>query len=223
MPKLAMQLATTASIFGAQRSILLAVMPTVSKEDSEEDPFDDEIAIKKAFAGAGFNHQQQIRMNLEWPTSVESQVSTGDWWVDLRAMFYGEEKAVLGKVDEEEAAAAGSQRGNFFRLGSELCRTRHVPSVSKVVEVKDLVEPPVDGPPRQEKKYDRADRAAQRGPEFTQNILLALLQKASALRSSNEEWFSPHDETILLDPYPFVGDRALAAMGLNQKCGTPDF
>ena len=217
LPVLAQELANVITAFSPGNAIVITVLPTCAKEESELEPFDDEVAIRKAFLGAGFIVQQPVRMNLEWSATAGGRVQLGDWWVDLRLMFLGDPSAVLGPLLGHK-----DKPGNFFRVGSELCRTRWVPGPTPVVEIKELVEPPTEGPPRQEKRFSKEDRAAQRGHEFTANILIALLQRSQCQKSGTEPWFTPHDETIVLDPFPFVGDRALATMAVNKRLGALD-
>ena len=42
-------------------------MPAYAKEESEQDPLEDELNIKTVFAKAGFSAQQRVRMLLSQP------------------------------------------------------------------------------------------------------------------------------------------------------------
>ena len=70
-----------------------------------------------------------------------------------------------------------------------------------------------------------AGKAAQRGPEVAVAYLTAALTKASASFTGivDEAWVQPGEETWILDLTPWVGDRAMASLGLmgtsNSKYG----
>ena len=48
--------------FGPERCALLAHMAAYPKEDSDQDPLDDEIVIMNALKKAGFSSQQRLSL-----------------------------------------------------------------------------------------------------------------------------------------------------------------
>ena len=79
--------ANTFKNFGIERCALLAHMAAYPKEDSDQDPLEDEIAIMNALKRAGFNSQQRVRMLLQQPATIESSLVVGDWHADSRLCY----------------------------------------------------------------------------------------------------------------------------------------
>ena len=71
-----------------ERCALLAHMAAYPKEDSDQDPLEDEIMIMTALKKSGFNAQQRVRMLLQQPPTIESILRVGDWHVDSRLCYY---------------------------------------------------------------------------------------------------------------------------------------
>ena len=70
-------------------------------------------------------------------------------------------------------------------------------------------------------RWNKEDKAAQRGPAVATAYLTAALSKASISSTDHvdEGWVQPGEETWILDLTPFVGDRAMATLALM---GTSD-
>ena len=62
-------------------------MAAYPKEDSDQDPLEDEITIMNALKRAGFNSQQRVRMLLQQPPTIESSLTVGDWHADSRICY----------------------------------------------------------------------------------------------------------------------------------------
>ena len=65
--------ANTFKNFGSGRCALLARMAAYPKEDSDQDPLEDEMAIMNSLKRAGFNAQQRVRMLHQQPPITEFQ------------------------------------------------------------------------------------------------------------------------------------------------------
>ena len=79
--------ANTFKNFGPERCTLLAHMAAYPKEDSEQDPLDDEIVIMNALKKAGFNSQQRVRMLLQQPMAIEGSLVVRDYHADSRLCY----------------------------------------------------------------------------------------------------------------------------------------
>jgi hypothetical protein len=70
--------------FGVECCTLLAHMAAYPKEDSDQDPLEDDNMIMTALKKSGFNAQQRVRMLLQQPPTIESTLRVGDWHADSR-------------------------------------------------------------------------------------------------------------------------------------------
>lgn len=181
-------MASAAKVIGAERSIVMALMPNVPKEGSDTTPDEDEFALTKLFAKAGFMHRDQVRWRqlFNMHPSVANKTSSLDWFVDGRLL-------VLGDAEE-----------NDFLKHSELARIRCIQEQCTLPLTKDLV-----SVTSMDENVDvnitgvQADipfKCAQRGPQVFELQLKALMAKVP---------LAPKDETVVLDLLPHVGDRQL--------------
>ena len=206
--------ACVANIFkchGPERCVLLAHMAAFSKEDSEQDPVEDEIAIMKALQKAGFHSQQRVRMLLQQPPGVDATLTVGDWHADSRLCY-------LAPNDMAARGTVAGLPGNQWRMGSELARTTVVVARPMVPKVADMV--PVTFEGRQESavkpRMNKEEKAAQRGPLVAQAYLEALFTKA-AMPSTETSWIQPEDETWVIDLTAWAGDRGMASLNLMDE------
>ena len=209
------QMASTVSTifknFGPDNCILVAWMATQPKEDSEQDPIEDEILIMQALKKAGFGAQQRCRMLLQQPASIESTVHLADWWLDSRLCY-------LTPNDLTAQGRTAGCQGNFWRMGSEWSRTTHIshrpmlPLPQAMLRVTPATAEEQAGNP--EFRLDSSAKAAQRGPHVYHTAMQGLFAKApvSAAGGLVKSWLQPGDETFILDMTPWVGDRAVASL-----------
>ena len=80
-------MANTFKNFGIERCALLAHMAAYPKEDSDQDPLEDDIVLMNALKRAGFSSQQRVRMLLQQPATIESSLVVGDWHADSRLCY----------------------------------------------------------------------------------------------------------------------------------------
>ena len=74
-------------------------MPTYPKEDSDQDPLEDEIMIMTALKKSGFNAQQRVRTFLQQPPTIEYTLRVGYCHVDSRLCdFVANDLAARGTV-----------------------------------------------------------------------------------------------------------------------------
>ena len=100
---------------GRHRCVLLAHMAAYPKEDSCDDPIDDEHAIYTAFTKVGFfGAQQRVRCLLTQPPGIEKSLKLGDWFVDSRLMY----------LAPNDMAARGDAKGQFGQRLAHPQRTR---------------------------------------------------------------------------------------------------
>ena len=107
-------------------------MAAYPKQDSEQDPLEDEITIMTALKKAGFNAQQRVRMLLQQPPTIESTLRVGDWHADSRLCY----------LAEKDLAARGTVKGlsgNQWRTCSELALTTGISSRPMVPNPSDLL------------------------------------------------------------------------------------
>ena len=79
--------ANTFKNFGIERCALLAHMAAYPKEDSDQDPLEDEILLMNALKRAGFNSQQRVRMLLQQPATIEASLVVGDYHAESRLCY----------------------------------------------------------------------------------------------------------------------------------------
>jgi hypothetical protein len=186
LPSLIAAVASTCKVLGPTETVVLAWMPNGPKEGSTRSADQDEVEISDHFSKEGFVTQTRIRMMFNMPASIANKTSEMDWWGDGR---------LLSLVEPKD---------NFWLRSSELARIRRVQQEPTLPCTKDLVSLRcLDA--NQEINIgdaipDLAAKYAQRGPGVAEVQLAALMQKVP---------LSPKDETILIDPLPYVGDRAL--------------
>ena len=104
---------TVASTHGLQNCVVFAIMATRAKEDSNEDPFDDEVKISGDMKKAGFGFQQRVRMQLNPPNGGTVSAAHWDFWQDARLMY--------PFANEKEAQAR-----SIWCTFSELARTTQI-------------------------------------------------------------------------------------------------
>lgn len=183
---------------GRHRCVLLAHMAAYPKEDSCDDPIDDEHAIYTAFTKVGFGAQQRVRCLLTQPPGIENHLKVGDWFVDSRLMY-------LAPNDMAARGDAKGQLGNDWRIHSELARrtqitkTPMLPNPAEYLHVGGMADV----------KVNKEDKAAQRGPEAAKFHLEALLNSG-----------------VLEVPVPFLANQSLSCKGtcyifsymISSKC-----
>ena len=204
-PAMIAALATVAKMLGLANCVVLAWMPNVPKEGSSSKPEEDETDLSKAFAKAGFTFQQRIRQVVTMHSSVALKTSELDWRID-------------GRLLSIPQVGVDGVNPNFFMNpggpGSELSRTRRVMQEAPLPQSKDLVSLTSLSPDEEinvsDRSMDVAAKVAQRGPGVAEVQLQALFHKLP---------LSPKDETIILDPLPYVGDRVL---GTYEFCKSLD-
>ena len=210
--------------FGVERCVLLAHMAAYPKEDSEQDPLEDEVAIMTALRKAGFHAQQRVRMLLQQPATIESTLRVGDWHADSRLCY-------LSPNDYSARGMVKGLLGNQWRICSELARTTAVvprptvPNPAELLHVTDSAGP--HSAEQTDSKINKEDKAAQRGPHVAQAYLEALFSKAAVTSTdaaAQTHWIQPGEETWVLDLTAWVGDRAMASLNLmdeaHSKYGT---
>ena len=62
-------------------------MTAYAKEDSDQDPLDEEVAIVSALRKSGFHAQQRVRMLLQQPPAIEATLRVGYWHADSRLCY----------------------------------------------------------------------------------------------------------------------------------------
>ena len=87
LKEVALAIATIFKSHGANHCVFLAHMAAYCKEDTCEDPIDDEHAIYLAFQKVGVGAQQRVRCLLSQPGGYENSAKTGDWFADSRLMY----------------------------------------------------------------------------------------------------------------------------------------
>jgi hypothetical protein len=194
LPGLVSALRSLVSGFGESETVVLAWMPSAPKEGATTSPEEEEAEIAAHFKDEGFHSQTRVRMFFSMHPSVTNKMSEMDWWGEGRILSTGE--------------------GNFWVANSELARTMCVGEKPRLPLVKDMVSMTSQDPNEDINKHwwcapqDMATKYAQRGPGVSQVQLAALLNKVP---------LQPNDETIIIDPYPYVGDRALATYHLMRS------
>ena len=125
--------------FGVDRCALLAHMAAYAKEDSQQDPLDDEVVIMTALKKAGFSSQQRVRMLLQQPVAIEASLVVGDYHADSRLCY-------LSPNDLASRGMVKGLQGNHWRVNSELARTTAVlprptaPNPAELLHVTDSVQ-----------------------------------------------------------------------------------
>jgi hypothetical protein len=194
LPELVSALGSLVSKFGESETVVLAWMPNAPKEAATTSPEEDEAEIAAHFKKEGFHSQTRVRMFFSMRPSMTDNMSEMDLWVDGR---------ILSKVE-----------GNFWVAKSELARTRCVGEKPRLPLVKDMAFITSQDPNEDINNHwwcapqDMPAKYAQRGPGVAEVQLAALLNKVPLL---------PNDETIIIDPFPYVGDRALATYHLMRS------
>jgi hypothetical protein len=192
-------------------------MAAYPKEDSEQDPLEDEITIITALKKAGFHAQQRVRMLLQQPPTIESTLRVGDWHVDSRLCY----------VVANDFVARGTVKGlggNQWRMCSELARTTGINSGPMVPNPSDLLhvtdEKQVsDGSNTTDSNINKEDKATQRGPQLAQAYLEALFSNATVVNTDYAQvyWIQPGEETWVLHITHWAGDRGLASLNLMDE------
>ena len=209
--------------FGVERCALLAHMAAYPKEDSSEDPLEDEVRIMNALKKAGFHAQQRVRMLLAQPPPVEAVLRVGDWHADSRLCY-------LAPNDLAARGMVKGFQGNEWRMNSELARTTTVTARPMVPNPGDLLHVTSDTSTAadMEAKLRKEEKAAQRGPMVAQAYLETLFAKATVpsnetTNASLSPWIQPGEETWIIDVTAWVGDRAIASLNCidqSAKYGT---
>ena len=196
---------------GANQCVVLAIMATRAKEDTNDDPMDDEKKLSDEMRKAGFGFQQRIRMALSPPNEDQISAANWDFWQDGRLMYQCK--------DEKDAI------GNFWFHGSELARTTRVHGVlttisnAEVVNITDATEEIPD------KSVTPKIRAAQRGVEANGIIIQQLMMKS---RLQNRAlWLNENDIVDFVEVHPHNGDRTVALVKMMKQgscpCGMRNF
>ena len=168
LKEVALAIATIFKSHGANHCVFLAHMAAYCKEDTVEDPIDDEVAIYQAFQKLGFGAQQRVRCLLSQPGGYANSAKTSDWFADSRLMY-------LAPNDVAARGDAPNVAGNDWRVNCELARktqirqTPTLPTSAEYLHVGGLVASSADV------KVGKQDKAAQRGAALTKLHLEALL------------------------------------------------
>ena len=206
--------ANTFKTHGPERCVLLAHMAAYPKEDSEQDPVEDEIAIMKALQRAGFHSQQRVRMLLQQPPGIDATLTVGDWHADSRLCY-------LAPNDLAARGLVPGLPGNQWRMGSELARTTVVVARPMVPKVADMLPVTFEGKEESavKTKINKEEKAAQRGPLVAQAYLEALCTKASSPSTDGAvtSWIQPGEETWVIDLTAWAGDRGMASLNLMDE------
>ena len=110
---IAMAVANLFNNCGPDRCVLLAHMATRPKEDSLQDPLEDELIIMRALRKVGFGAQQSVRMLLRQPDGIESGLVLGDWHADSRLCYLCPDDTVARGLDNTPLATSGECRANW--------------------------------------------------------------------------------------------------------------
>ena len=204
--------------FGVERCALLAHMAAYPKEDSDQDPLEDEITIMNALKKAGFHCQQRVRMLLQQPATIESTLRVGDWHADSRLCY-------LSPNDLAARGMVKGMSGNQWRVCSELARTTAVvprPTVPNPADLLHVTDACTSSAEHVDSKINKEDKAAQRGPQVAQAYLEALFARAPVPSTDmpQSSWIQPGEETWILDLTAWVGDRAMASLNLMDDAQT---
>ena len=188
--------------------VVLAIMATRSKEDTTDDPMDDEKKLSDEMRKAGFGFQQRIRMVLSPPNEEQLSASNWDFWQDGRLMCQCK--------DDKDAI------GNFWFSGSELARTTRVQGILSTIsnaEVVNISEATEEIP---DKTVNPNLRAAQRGVEANGIIIQQLLTKSRLQNSSRvNNWLNENDIVDFVEVHPHSGDRTVALVKMMKQGPCP--
>ena len=205
------------------KCVLLAHMAAYAKEDTDNDPLEDEVLIKDLLKKAGFGAQQQVRMLFTPPANIQSSLRIGDWHADSRLCYLSpNDLAARGLL------AGKGMEGNEWRMHSELARTTCVTNRPTLPNAHEYVRVTCDDMELSNQsidtKIDKEAKAAQRGPLVAAAYMEALFTKAavSSVEGCPPQWLEPGQETIILDITPHVGDRAMGTLMMldDPKYGT---
>lgn len=200
--------ASVAQNMGPSNTVIMAWMPSCSKDGGVTSAFDDETTIQVALSKAGFKHQERIMMMLDMPASQHAMVHAMDWFMTGRMCYF-------------EAPGISSKQ-NFFNLNSELARTNTVRQVGMMPEPSEMMDAAcleadedLNSKPRH---AETTEKCAQRGVDVCKVQLKALLSK-TARQQAACTWIQREDKTIVIDFHPHVGDRALVTYELIKESG----
>ena len=200
--------ASIAQNLGPSNIVIMAWMPSCSKDHGTTSAFDDETTIQIALHKAGFKRQERIAMMLDMPASQHSMVHTMDWFMTGRLCYF-------------EAPGFKSE-SNFFMINSELARTNTVRQVGMMPEPGELLDAACleagDDLNRQQRHAETSEKCAQRGVDVCMVQLKALLSK-TARQQSSSTWTQREDKTIVIDFHLHVGDRAMVSYELIKESG----
>jgi hypothetical protein len=198
---------TVAITHGLQNCVVFAIMATRAKEDSNEDPFDDEVKISSEMKKAGFGFQQRVRMQLNPPNGDTVSATHWDFWQDARLMY--------PFANEREAHA----RSTWYTF-SELARTTRIAGGIPTITNNELLHI-AEEDALCIRSTNPNMRAAQRGIDANFTILQQLIKKSKA-RSHDELWLQSNDLVDILELHPHNGDRTLAIIKMITQGSLPN-
>ena len=195
LQKLCKSVFTVATTHGVQNTVVFAIMATRAKEDSQDDPFEDEFKIMQEMKKAGFVFQQRVRMQLTPPNEENVSASNWDFWQDGRLLY--------PFPDEKET----SVRSEWY-INSELARTTRIEGGTPTIQNCEMSHI-ADEDSLTVKAITASMRAAQRGVDANLAIMQQLLTKSKA-RPRSEMWLQAKDMVDVLELHPHNGDRTIA-------------
>jgi hypothetical protein len=200
--------ASIAQNIGPSNTVILAWMPSCSKDGGTTSAFDDESTIQVALSKAGFKRQERIMMMLDMPASQHAMVHAMDWFMTGRMCYF--------------EAPGHASKDNFFMINSELARTNTVRQVGMMPEPGELLDAANleadEDLNHQHRSAEAAEKCAQRGVDVCMVQMKALLSKTLRQQASSS-WIQREDKTIVIDFHPHVGDRALVSYELIKESG----
>jgi len=195
LQKLCKSVFTVASTHGVQNTVVFAIMATRAKEESQDDPFEDERKLANEMKKVGFGFQQRVRMQLNPPNEDTVSSSHWDFWQDARLLY---------PFSTEKEASAQSE----WYICSELARTTRIEGGIPTIQNSEMAHI-VEDDALNVKAITASMRAAQRGIDANLLILQQLLTKSKA-RPRSEVWLQGKDLVDILEVNPHTGDRTIA-------------
>ncbi len=192
-----------------ETTVVLAWMPTTSKESASTSAWDDEVDLVKLLTKAGFTSQERVSIHFQFPERVSKRVRSMPAWTQVRL-----------------CTKPGKDSDNFWFCNSELFRTlvvREQPTLPDPDELLDVTNMSADlDLNTSERSADVMAKCAQRGPNCNSALLAALLTPTQ-YTAAGSKWLGKDDLIMVIDAHPFVGDRLLASYELLRKPTGPGF
>jgi hypothetical protein len=169
-------------------------------------------ALKKA----GFNAQQQVRVRLQQPPTMQSTLRVNDWHAESRLCYFA----------ANDLAGRGTVKGlsgNQWRMCSELARTTGINSQPMAPNPSDLLHATdnkqVSYVSTTGSKINKEDQATQHGHHVAHAYLEALFSKATVVNTDYAPvyWIQPGEETWAMDRTPWARDRGMASWNIMDE------